>query len=803
MTARRNAPTLVIGIDGLGPRTLTRLGLAGRLPHLSRLIGLGQRFRILSTVPEDPVVLWADLATGTHGAYHGVLSAVKPSAEGLAGVTTDDWFVKPVWLAAADAGVPTAVINWPASSAPEDGLPASLRLISDLHIHEGAGAQASKRDRADRLCAQDIPPSLVSELFVGDAVELNAWPAEDPRRIVLAAALARAGTIQNAAVSALEDQRDLTGLLMVRYDLPAVLAELALPKPGVFDRLEEQAPDPARLAVVDGGVVLIDAMIGTLHQLMPRDTAVLIVGLLDYVLPDPAPDEPEPRVEHAEGLVFLTMPRRLHQCRRSGGFGLWHDPSSAIPSNQPAIKTDLHRLNGYIRSRYKLHTVPRPTPVDAPSLVGLDDTARRLDDRLSLRLTNDPPRHRAAWDAVILGRALNLARAASAHRRWRFAVHAWDLVLTREDTFNYHALRLQALLNSGRFEAFDQGLAWWLDRVPDQPVLRQLARVRSATAEPTPPKWPPQDRVTPYTQMCETQSPSDRPAAWTEVSEKVLQRLALECSGAVQACRSAYTTLERTWTGIAEQLCTHVGARHALRGHSAAIQRSARVLIAVNSFQGRHSSANENAIPIDDALAGLDARVDLLPYGMPWLLELHRALYANPDASAMIGRFRERALDTKIKFPRLDGRLRSSHPFPTPEDNLPELTRRMLAATRCLLDECRHDPLIIAAIAMVALTKIHPFSDGNGRTSRALLIHILRHHGFPLIDRIDLLQWFERQRERYLAHIFPIASATVRHLDDPPALFYLYVSWTVDLVRQACENAIASIARLIEADLFA
>jgi Fic family protein len=40
-------------------------------------------------------------------------------------------------------------------------------------------------------------------------------------------------------------------------------------------------------------------------------------------------------------------------------------------------------------------------------------------------------------------------------------------------------------------------------------------------------------------------------------------------------------------------------------------------------------------------------------------------------------------------------------------------------------------PIVVAATAHYELVKIHPFTDGNGRTSRLLMNTILMKYGFP------------------------------------------------------------------------
>ena len=61
--------------------------------------------------------------------------------------------------------------------------------------------------------------------------------------------------------------------------------------------------------------------------------------------------------------------------------------------------------------------------------------------------------------------------------------------------------------------------------------------------------------------------------------------------------------------------------------------------------------------------------------------------------------------------------------------------------------------IIIAAIAHHRLVSIHPFSDGNGRASRALESWILYRRGFDTHHIFALDEFFERDRARYYREI--------------------------------------------------
>lgn len=798
-TASRS--TLIIGIDGLGPILLTRLVEKGVMPHLRRLAERGQRYRIPTTVPEDPVVLWSDFATGHRALDHGVLATVKPTAGGIARVTNDDWRVPPVWLRVAQAGRRVAVINWPASSPGSTDLP-GLSVTSDLEINDEPSNTTGRNDR--RLDVRDIPAEMVQALAGPHEKAIAGLAPDDPRRLALAAALARAGTIQNAAIDAIEEGDALPDLLMVRYDLTEVLARMALPRPGLLDRGGIEEPDAVGLAIIDGGAMLIDSMVGELIKRLPDDTAVLVVGLLDYKIPATEEQPPEADIIVAEepgGMDIWAQQRRFSACRHGGGYALWLDPASALPAAQRATNCSIQQLLGAVLSRYKLDPIPYPGKAYARELVGLNNKTQGIDDRFRLGLANPVNTNESNWESVLQHRALNLARSASEAQRWHFAVHAWDLVLSRRDRFVFHMMRMEALLHAKRFERLDEELKTWLTRVPANTELRLLASVRKRVQDPPPPELPRSDQPSPLSTAPDREEVRRygvcpwsclEPSGWATITKR--------CEPSVRACHQAYALFARLWDSFAAEPVADDRNAGTSRQHpdDPLLNRHALSLAANNSFSDRHASSIERGNTLAQHLARLARQKDLAPLTEPWLKQLHRELYVDPDAIAMSGGFRTHKLDTGLNMPRIDGSLIKAGPMPDPEDDIPELTRRSLAATRAQLDAGTLDPLCIATIGFISILKIHPFSDGNGRTSRALLIHILQQNGFPLIGHVQVQDMLERHREPYLAHCASTPQARQQWLKAPPEPLILENIWLIDLITQCIEGASEAVKRLIE-----
>jgi Fic family protein len=80
-------------------------------------------------------------------------------------------------------------------------------------------------------------------------------------------------------------------------------------------------------------------------------------------------------------------------------------------------------------------------------------------------------------------------------------------------------------------------------------------------------------------------------------------------------------------------------------------------------------------------------------------------------------------------------------------------------------------PIILSAIAHHRLVSIHPFSDGNGRISRALGVWMLYAQGFDTHFVLALDEFFEKDRQLYYDKI-----QQARDLDDDLTFWITYVA---------------------------
>ena len=65
------------------------------------------------------------------------------------------------------------------------------------------------------------------------------------------------------------------------------------------------------------------------------------------------------------------------------------------------------------------------------------------------------------------------------------------------------------------------------------------------------------------------------------------------------------------------------------------------------------------------------------------------------------------------------------------------------------INELHTEPLVIVPLAIFDFLCIHPFTDGNGRTSRLLTLQLLYHFGYEVGRYISLERIFEESKETY------------------------------------------------------
>ena len=144
-----------------------------------------------------------------------------------------------------------------------------------------------------------------------------------------------------------------------------------------------------------------------------------------------------------------------------------------------------------------------------------------------------------------------------------------------------------------------------------------------------------------------------------------------------------------------------------------------------------------------DAIDGLMRGGTSEVLGIPFILHLHRQLFAHAD-----GRGGQLKRDQNLIVRYEDGK-RVVLFTPTPPDEtsfaLGELVTRYEAAVR---SEAGH-PVLLIGLFVLDVLAIHPVADGNGRLARLLTSHLLMTRGYGICRYVSLEQRVFETKEQY------------------------------------------------------
>jgi len=99
---------------------------------------------------------------------------------------------------------------------------------------------------------------------------------------------------------------------------------------------------------------------------------------------------------------------------------------------------------------------------------------------------------------------------------------------------------------------------------------------------------------------------------------------------------------------------------------------------------------------------------------------------------------------------------------------------------------------VLAALAHVELVGIHPFYDGNGRTSRALVRLLLVRGGYALNGIVSLDAYLDLQRRAYFAAIRRALGRTyMRGYDATP-----FVAYFIEAIAASAEHVLGQVKSL-------
>lgn len=144
-----------------------------------------------------------------------------------------------------------------------------------------------------------------------------------------------------------------------------------------------------------------------------------------------------------------------------------------------------------------------------------------------------------------------------------------------------------------------------------------------------------------------------------------------------------------------------------------------------------------------DALNLIHTRRAKLSISVQTILDLHKVIRGETwDA----GKLKDKDADIIEKYP--DGRWRVRF-TPVSAKATPKMAADLVEAWRHCLRERWVHPLVAMAAFNLDFLCIHPFRDGNGRTSRLLLLLQCYHQGIEVGRYISLERIIEQNKERY------------------------------------------------------
>lgn len=151
----------------------------------------------------------------------------------------------------------------------------------------------------------------------------------------------------------------------------------------------------------------------------------------------------------------------------------------------------------------------------------------------------------------------------------------------------------------------------------------------------------------------------------------------------------------------------------------------------------RHSE--REVINYNDALSALDEQRELILDGA-LLLRIHAGVMDGLLPAHQTGRFRQEPV--VIREPRSGDIIF----LPPDHQDVPALIEELLAFVR---GNQGLDPLLMAGLFHKQLVIIHPFMDGNGRTTRLATSHLLNGLGLRLMGLFSFENYYNRNVSRY------------------------------------------------------
>jgi predicted AlkP superfamily phosphohydrolase/phosphomutase len=165
---------IVIGLDGLEPKIVEPLLLAGELPNLAKLRKQGGYCRVHTTYPAQTPVAWSTFATGTNPGGHGIFDFIRRDPKTyLPALALNRYEQKnaflppkvvnlrrgtPVWELLSEAGISSAILRCPCTYPPDNirGRMLSGMGVPDLRGGLGTSTFYSSSDKVETQESENV-----------------------------------------------------------------------------------------------------------------------------------------------------------------------------------------------------------------------------------------------------------------------------------------------------------------------------------------------------------------------------------------------------------------------------------------------------------------------------------------------------------------------------------------------------------------------------------------------------------------------------------------------------------------------
>lgn len=159
------------------------------------------------------------------------------------------------------------------------------------------------------------------------------------------------------------------------------------------------------------------------------------------------------------------------------------------------------------------------------------------------------------------------------------------------------------------------------------------------------------------------------------------------------------------------------------------------------------------------------------------ILQLHRDLYQF-SPSSMGGRFKN--ADNVITETDAQGMSKIRF-VPVSAFETPDAVNSLTAAFMDAIQDEKYDPLLLIPMFILDFLCIHPFSDGNGRISRLLMLLLLYRSGYIIGKYISLEMLIEKTKETY----YDVLQASSQNWHEAQNTYFPFVKYYLEIILSA------------------